>query len=370
MDRVTHEARGDGQRAQSAPLPRRSPRSGQSSARSFDDRYRPGLRRTTAEPLRASWRPKPTEEEAQAEGGKPRRRSKLSGVVRTYGWRVYALPVLLVLTALVVYDTANSGGGTQAGQQQDAGAGGVSATGGGDPVVTENRAEPVSLDIPTAELPEGGEYTQAGKGTWHVIPVPEGRGEKVGTGGKLYTYAVAVEDGIDPSSYAGDDSFANSVEATLSDPRSWTGTGEVMLQRVDNSDPPPDFTVSLTSPETTHRPDMCGFTIKYESSCRLGQKELVVINLARWVRGGKAFNGAMTEYRQYAINHEVGHAFGNGHVGCPANGELAPVMMQQTFGVSNDYVAELNKVDPTNYSAVPADGKVCQPNAWPNPQAE
>ncbi|GAB3482112.1 DUF3152 domain-containing protein [Amycolatopsis cihanbeyliensis] len=366
MDRVTHGARGDGQRAQSAPLPRRSPRSEQSTASSFDDRYRPGLRRTTAEPLRASWRPKATEEDA-TKRGEPRRRSKLSKAVRTYGWRVYALPVLLVLTALVVYDTANSGGGAPAEQQS---AEGVSATGGGEPVVTENRAEPVGLDIPTAELPEGGDYTQAGKGTWHVVPVPEGRGEKVGTGGELYTYAVAVEDGIDPASYAGDDSFANSVEATLSDPRSWVGSDEISVQRVDNTDPPPDFTVSLTSPETTHRPDMCGFTIKYESSCNLSLKKRVVINLARWVRGGKAFNGAMTEYRQYAINHEVGHAFGNGHEGCPANDELAPVMMQQTFGVSNDYVADLNKVDPSNYSAVPADGKVCQPNAWPNPQAE
>jgi hypothetical protein len=43
-------------------------------------------------------------------------------------------------------------------------------------------------------------------------------------------------------------------------------------------------------------------------------------------------------------------------------------MMQQTFGVANNYVADLNKVDPTNYSAVPADGKVCVYNPWPDPQ--
>ncbi|MGH3951671.1 MAG: DUF3152 domain-containing protein, partial [Pseudonocardiaceae bacterium] len=42
--------------------------------------------------------------------------------------------------------------------------------------------------------------------------------------------------------------------------------------------------------------------------------------------------------------------------------------MQQTFGVSNDYVAKLNKADPGNYGAVPRDGKICKPNAWPNPE--
>jgi hypothetical protein len=94
-----------------------------------------------------------------------------------------------------------------------------------------------------------------------------------------------------------------------------------------------------------------------------------MINLARWVRGAIAFNGDMLTYHQYALNHEIGHAFGNHHVGCQSNGGLAPVMMQQTFGVANDYVARLNQVDPTNRDAVPNDHKVCKPNAWPNPQA-
>ncbi len=282
------------------------------------------------------------------------------------------MPILVVLTALVVFDTTRDSGDRLAdgadGTSAPNAAGVASAT--QDPVVSENPADPVELDIPTAELPDGGDFTKAGEGTWHVVP---GGGEQVGDAGEVYTYTVEVEDGIDPASYAGDDSFAQAVEGTLSDPRSWTGTGDVALRRVDASDPAPDFRVSLTTPETTHRPDLCGGSIPYESSCyrqNFQGESRVVINLARWVRGALAFNFDMTSYRQYAINHEVGHALSLGHKPCAEDGGLAPVMMQQTFGVANDYVAKLNNTPGGDQGSVPADGKVCKPNAWPNPQAE
>ncbi|WP_084258361.1 DUF3152 domain-containing protein [Saccharomonospora iraqiensis] len=318
--------------------------------------------------MRASWRP--TSDDAG--GRRPGGRSGLRRLTATYGWRVLLVPVLVVVTALVVVDTTSGGGSLGGGPSaaEDTTTDGADGTAGAgdEPVVEENPAEPIDLDIPTAELPDGGEYTEEGEKTWQVVPLKEGDGDRVGDAERLYTYTVEVEDGLDPASFAGADSFAAVVEGTLSDPRSWAGTGDVSLQRVGEDAPDPDFRVSLTSPATAK--PMCGSAIQYEASCRLGPPiDRVVINLARYVRGALAFNADLTGYRQYVINHEVGHALKHGHVGCAAEGELAPVMMQQTFGVANDYVAELNRAGGDSDS-VQADGKTCEPNAWPNPQAK
>ncbi|WP_037316403.1 DUF3152 domain-containing protein [Amycolatopsis orientalis] len=390
MDRVKQGAQGEGRRSQYSASARRSarpqprdpdvPRTGQyrpsppPSQRLDEDRYRPGARRTSAQPLSASWKPHESgaarPQSAKRQGG-----SGIGRFAKTYGWRVYALPILVVITALVVFNTATgppepiaSDGTSLAsadGSDGSAGNGGEPGAGvdGGGDVLPENPAKPVDLKIPTADLPKGGDFTESGKGTYHVVP---GSGPKVGTG-QLFTYTIEVEDGIDPVSYAGDDSFATMVEGTLSNPKSWTWDGKKALQRVDASFPNPSFRVSLTTPNTTHRADVCMFQITYETSCyRSSFDKRVVINLARWVRGALAFESDMTGYRQYAINHEVGHALGGKHVGCQVNGGIAPVMMQQTFGVSNDFVAQLNNLPGGDRGRVPADGKVCKPGSWPN----
>ncbi|MET7997294.1 DUF3152 domain-containing protein [Amycolatopsis sp. NPDC005232] len=312
------------------------------------------------EPLRASWKPLPERRSA--------RRKK--GFLHTYGWRVYALPVMVVVTVLVLVNTATTSAPSTAAQQQAPAPGHARAESRSEssvdslePGVPENPAKPADPNAPTADLPAGGPYTQAGRGKWHVIP---GSGPKIGTG-RLYRYTVEVEDGIDPASYAGDDSFATAVQGILSDPKSWTADGKVALQRVDASDPHPDFRVSLSTPDTTHRADACGFSITYEASCFRRSMRRVLINLSRWVRGAKAYGANMTAYRQYAINHEVGHALGHSHVGCGGTGQPAPVMMQQTFGVADDYVARLNNVPGGDQGAVPADHRVCATNSWPFP---
>jgi hypothetical protein len=87
----------------------------------------------------------------------------------------------------------------------------------------------------------------------------------------------------------------------------------------------------------------------------------VVINTARWARGAVAFQGNVVQYQQYVVNHEVGHGLGFPHIACDGPGRLAPVMMQQTWGVADDYLAALG----TDH--VTPDGLICQPNAWPFP---
>ena len=63
-------------------------------------------------------------------------------------------------------------------------------------------------------------------------------------------------------------------------------------------------------------------------SCRNEQQ--IIINFFRWVNGAIDFGSDLETYRLYLINHEVGHILEWGHVGCPKEGALAPVMMQQS----------------------------------------
>ncbi|GHG47291.1 MULTISPECIES: DUF3152 domain-containing protein [Amycolatopsis] len=204
-----------------------------------------------------------------------------------------------------------------------------------------------------AALPEGVPVTETGEGTWHVVP---GGGHDIGSGDKVLTYTVEIEDGVELPSFDYD------VDTILADPRGWTSLGAVTFRRV--TGPDPDVRISLTSPGTARRPDLCGFSIPFDSSCRLSRDRRIVVNLARWLRGAHSYDGDLTGYRAYAINHEMGHALGLGHVGCPAPGAPAPVMMQQTFGLSNTYLANLNRGEPGAAGKVRPDGAVCRPNPW------
>src|SRR5699024_8939092 len=123
----------------------------------------------------------------------------------------------------------------------------------------------------------------------------------------------------------------------------------------------PDFRVSLTSPMTVR--EHCGYDIELESSCYNSATGRVYLNLARWVRGARPFQGDIGSYRQYLVNHEVGHAVGYpDHEPCPEDGALAPIMMQQTFGVDN---GDIFSLDPEG--VVPDNDDTCRYNAWPYP---
>ncbi|HEX8346792.1 MAG TPA: DUF3152 domain-containing protein [Actinoplanes sp.] len=179
---------------------------------------------------------------------------------------------------------------------------------------------PTPVRTPSAEAKRI-TFPQRGAGTWSVAP---GRTVVAGRSGALLRYRVAVEKGIRHLDVA---AFAAEVSRTLADARGWTGAGRFRLQRVDATQPA-DFVVHLATPHTRGR--LCGSADTY-TSCRKGDR--VVLNVARWVHGAPAFIGGLSSYRQYVVNHEVGHRLGMGHERCPGRGETAPVMQQQSLGL-------------------------------------
>ncbi|RCK68379.1 DUF3152 domain-containing protein [Desertihabitans brevis] len=146
-----------------------------------------------------------------------------------------------------------------------------------------------------------------------------------GKRGEVLRYRVRVERDLDLDAEA----TAKTIAGILDDERSWTGDGSVRFQLVGRGDRY-DFTIYVTTPDTTD--ELCyPLLTRGEVSCRNGDN--VVLNAKRWVFGADAYGDDITGYRQYLVNHEVGHRLGYDHVDCPAAGERAPIMMQQTKSV-------------------------------------
>ncbi|WP_433793253.1 DUF3152 domain-containing protein [Actinoplanes sp. CA-252034] len=158
------------------------------------------------------------------------------------------------------------------------------------------------------------------------------RGPVAGSGGRVRRFKVAVETGSGEDAAA----FAAQVRTILEDGRSWVGSGTVRMQMVAGADQA-DFTVYLATRDTAGRMCEVGGTdiriggVPY-TSCRAVGK--AIINLDRWRLSAPPYLRARTDlasYRQYVINHEVGHELGHRHEGCPRAGGPAPVMVQQTL---------------------------------------
>ncbi len=271
----------------------------------------------------------------------------LRAFVRRYGWRAYALPVLVVITVAALL-TAGAGAthkpsaGPTAGGQQES----VPPTAAAEIPLKSDQPGANSLNtaLQADALPTGPPYTMSGARTFRVLP---GTSKVIGTG-TVHRYTVEVENGITGIDLA---QFASMVQSVMSDPRSWAGHGGVAVQRVDSGTA--DFHVTLVSSMTVR--SLCGYDIPIETSCYLpagngNPVNRVVLNDSRWARGDAAYVGDLNAYRTYMINHENGHALGHMHAHeCLANG-LAAVMMQQTIGLR---------------SAVT--GKLCEANPWPYP---
>ncbi|MFE3741446.1 DUF3152 domain-containing protein [Streptomyces sp. NPDC059134] len=163
---------------------------------------------------------------------------------------------------------------------------------------------------------------KSGPGTFGVA----GAGGAGVGGGRIVTYSVAVEDGLDESA----EDVAEEVDRILADPRGWTADGATGFRRVAGD--AADFAVQLATPDTVDR--ICGeysLDTGGEVNCNVGRR--VMVNLKRWRLATPAYAHDVPSYRALIVNHEVGHYLGHGHETCPGAGEPAPAMMQQIKGL-------------------------------------
>ncbi len=121
------------------------------------------------------------------------------------------------------------------------------------------------------------------------------------------------------------DCIGNLITSILNDSRGWVKVTEKEFQLVEDTEK--EFEFIFASPEKTD--ELC-YPLETNGiySCR--NEDQIIINFFRWVNGAIDFGSDLETYRLYLINHEVGHILGWGHVGCPKEGALAPVMMQQS----------------------------------------
>ena len=138
-----------------------------------------------------------------------------------------------------------------------------------------------------------------------------------------FNYGIRIEPslGLDPLC------IKNLLFLILNNDLGWTNVAEKSFQLTSAEES--DYVYIFASPNKTD--ELCA-PIETNSiySCR--NENNIVLNFFRWQEGAVDFKNDMETYRIYLINHETGHILGWGHVGCPKEGAVAPVMMQQSKG--------------------------------------
>lgn len=136
------------------------------------------------------------------------------------------------------------------------------------------------------------------------------------------------------------------IEAILADPRGWAGHGYVFHKttvgkgrelRKTTAGRRRCFHLRVSSNATIE--GECGLP---GLSCADMSRNIVYINLSRWLHGAEASGLDLVSYRAYLILHEIGHLLARPHSECQCDGCPRPIMVQAT--IANDS---------------------CRPNMWP-----
>ncbi|KIF68098.1 hypothetical protein HY68_04675 [Streptomyces sp. AcH 505] len=283
----------------------------------------------------------PDEPASPGPGASDEAQSAKGGKGRTFTG-IAAAAVTTVLAIVVAGQVAD--GGKQPTAKAD-GAGDIAARAGTQTVppprpVKAPPAAPTYTQLMAEQFPLSPKLKASGRFTpvSGAVKAP-GKGEK-------FRYRVDIENGLGLDGAL----FADAVQKTLNDDRSWAHDGAKTFERISTGRP--DFVITLASPGTTAV--WCAKsgldTTEDNVSCDSASTDRVMINAFRWAQGSKTFGAAaMYPYRQMLINHEVGHRLGHSHVTCRTPGALAPVMQQQT-------------------KSLDIDGIKCRPNPWVFPK--
>ncbi|MEW1723374.1 DUF3152 domain-containing protein [Streptomyces sp. NPDC093109] len=264
-----------------------------------------------------------------------------------------AAAALTTVLAVVVVGQVTGGGSDKSGARA---AGSLDRTEGSDDTSrSEGRATPEQSPTAPAAAPPAATYATLMTQQFALDPNLTATGEftavpglaKAPGKGKKIRYRVDIENGLGLDGQL----FADAVQKTLNDNRSWAHNGGMTFERISSGQP--DFVITLASPGTTGVwCDKSGLDTTVDNvSCDSAATDRVMINAYRWAQGAKTFGPkAMHAYRQMLINHEVGHRLGHNHESCRTAGALAPVMQQQT-------------------KTLEIDGIACRPNPWVYPTA-
>ncbi|WP_393060340.1 DUF3152 domain-containing protein [Streptomyces sp. LN549] len=300
-----------------------------------------------ADPYRSvtEWDERPPGADEAAEAPDKDTKDTKGGRGRTFTG-IAAAAVTTVLAVVVAGQVAHDSGSRTGAAQ----AAGVDRGGDGDASRSDDRTTPA----PKVAVAKPLSYEQKMARAYPLAPklTASGKFEAVaGTAkapgkGHRYRYRIDVEKGLGLDSAL----FAEAVQKTLNDDRSWAHDGDMTFERISTGKP--DFVITLASPGTTGEwCEKSGLdTMEDNVSCDSAATERVMINAYRWAQGSSTFGpDKLFAYRQMLINHEVGHRLGHNHVSCGTKGALAPVMQQQT-------------------KSLDIDGIKCRPNPWVYPK--